>query len=117
MPLFLKMATPQHRRCFVLQLANEYSATAVKGAFCKKIHSWVDLCEIVCEMQVSQLLQPRSSLTAEYNNSSVAGLPFSKLVASSGVAQHLPRSFETKFESCSTDWCGCGFVSKPHFES
>jgi hypothetical protein len=39
----------------------------------KWILGWVVPCEIVCEMHVAQLLQTRSSLTAEHTNSSVVG--------------------------------------------
>jgi hypothetical protein len=37
----------------------------------KWILGWVVPCEIVCEMQVAQVLQTLSSLTAEHTNSSV----------------------------------------------
>lgn len=53
----------------------------------KCLLGWVFPCEIVFEMNVAQLLQTLSTLTAEHTNSCVIGERFSKLVTSSGDAQ------------------------------
>jgi hypothetical protein len=70
--------------------------------------------EIVCEMDVAQLLQTLSSLTAKHINSSVVGWSFSKLVLPSGGTKQQQSfgSFETKLLSFHIDWCGYGHFSE-----